>query len=242
VNVDAAQQVRLLELADADAEIARLAHRAAHLPEQQAHEQLAADRRSAADRVAVLDLALEGVEAEVSRLEDEVDSVRRREDRDRALLDSGSVPAKQQSELQHELETLQRRQTSLEDTLLEVMERREQLVADRAAEQTAAEALGAELAAAAAARDGALAEIEQARAGALARREALAGELDSELMELYERQRAATGVGAGRLQAGRCGACRLELDRGELSRISAAPAEELLRCPECRAILVRPAA
>ena len=49
------------------------------------------------------------------------------EDRDRSLLDAGAINAKQLSELQHELETLQRRQSSLEDSLLEVMERREEL-------------------------------------------------------------------------------------------------------------------
>ena len=47
----------------------------------------------------------------------------------------GGDDAKQLSELQHELETLQRRQSSLEDSLLEVMERREQLQAQQDREQ-----------------------------------------------------------------------------------------------------------
>jgi predicted nucleic acid-binding Zn-ribbon protein len=63
--------------------------------------------------------------------------------------------------------------------------------------------------------------------------------LDSELAELYERQRSSAGVGAGLLQGKRCGACRIELDRGELARISAAADDDVLRCPECRAILLR---
>ncbi|MGB3284608.1 C4-type zinc ribbon domain-containing protein, partial [Mycolicibacter algericus] len=56
---------------------------------------------------------------------------------------------------------------------------------------------------------------------------------------LYERQRASGGVGAGPLRGGQCGACRIEIDRGELARISAAPPEEVLRCPECSAVLLR---
>ncbi len=56
-------------------------------------------------------------------------AVRQREDRDRKLLDGGAINAKQLADLQHELETLERRQASLEDSLLEVMERREELQA-----------------------------------------------------------------------------------------------------------------
>lgn len=239
MKVDAAQQRSLLELAGVDAELARLAHRAAHLPEQQAYDQVAADQRAAVDRVAVLTLALEDVDVEVARLEGEVDAVRRREDRDRGLLEAGSVGAKQLEELQHELLTLQRRQASLEDTLLEVMERREQLAADRAGEQDGALRLEADLESARTVRDQAMADIEGSRVERQARREELAAGLDAALLDLYDRQRAAGGIGAGALQAGRCGACRIELDRGELARIAAAEDDDLLRCPECRALLVR---
>ncbi len=58
-------------------------------------------------------------------------------------------------------------------------------------------------------------------------------------MALYERQRARGGVGAGVLQGRRCGACRIEIDKGELARIAAAADDEVLRCPECSAILLR---
>ena len=63
--------------------------------------------------------------------------------------------------------------------------------------------------------------------------------LDPELVKLYERQRARSGVGAARLLGRRCGACRIEIDQGEMARISAAAEDEVLRCPECGAILLR---
>ena len=63
--------------------------------------------------------------------------------------------------------------------------------------------------------------------------------MDSALVALYERQRATAGVGAGVLQGRRCGACRIEIDRGELARIAAAADDDVLRCPECGAILLR---
>lgn len=240
MKAEAAQQRSLLELAEADAELGRLHHRATHLPEQQRYDDAVSAQRDAADLLAVLGIAADDLDAQVSRLEAEVDGVRNREDRDRRLLDAGSVNAKQLEELQHELGTLARRQSSLEDTLLEVMERREQLAAEQSEANAAVQAADAEVSAALAARDEATAGIEQARAERTAQRAQLASAVDAELLGLYEQQRASSGIGAGLLQGGRCGACRIELDRGEIGRITAAPADEVLRCPECRAILVRP--
>lgn len=233
-----AQQRSLLEVAELDAELSRIAHRASHLPERQDYERMQAEQTAATDRLAALQIALEDLDAQISRYETEIDAVRQREERDRSLLQS-VADARQLSELQHELETLRRRQSSLEDSLLEVMERREELQAQQAAEASAVEALQADLARAQQALDGTLAEIDQARRHHLSRREELTAALDPELVALYERQRAGGGPGAGPLQGRRCGACRIEIDRGELSRISAAADDDVLRCPECGAILLR---
>jgi uncharacterized protein len=155
------------------------------------------------------------------------------------LLRSGATDAKQLSDLQHELDTLVRRQTSLEDSLLEVMERREELEAQLAVEVGAIEALEADLASAQQEMDSELAEIERSRDLHSSQREELCATLDPALSALYERQRAGGGPGAGPLQGHRCGACRIEIGRGELARISAAAEDEVIRCPECGAILLR---
>jgi predicted nucleic acid-binding Zn-ribbon protein len=239
MKAEVAQQIALLELAELDAEVSRLDHRTAHLPEQQHCDALQAKQRSSADRLSAVGMALEDVDAQIVRLESEIDGVRKREDRDRGLLDSGSVNPKQLGELQHELGTLERRQASLEDSLLEVMERREQLAAQHQDEQRVAEELGRELRAAEEVRDEVSAQIQTTRTGRAERRTELVADLDPELLKLYERQRASAGVGAGRLTGGRCGACRIELDRGELARITVAPDDEVWRCSECGAILLR---
>jgi predicted nucleic acid-binding Zn-ribbon protein len=240
MKAEVAQQRSLLSLAELDGELNRLAHRAAHLPEQQRYQELEAKQQTVADRLAAVRIAVEDLDAQIAKLESEVDTVRQREDRDRGLLTSGAVgDPKQLEELQHELGTLERRQANLEDSLLEVMERREQLGAEQAGEQSALDAVLADLAAAGQQRDAALAEVEQSRTDTAARRAEVAAGLDGELLKLYERQRAASGIGAGRLLGGRCGACRIELDRGELARITAAADDEVLRCEECGAILLR---
>ncbi len=41
------------------------------------------------------------------------------------------------------------------------------------------------------------------------------------------------------LQGGRCQGCKVALSIAEMNRIKAAPHDEVLRCEECRRILVR---
>ncbi|MGO9511567.1 MAG: zinc ribbon domain-containing protein [Mycobacterium sp.] len=239
MKAEVAQQRSLLEVSKLDADLSRLAHRTAHLPQREAYERVQLEHNAANDRLAAVRITLEDLDTQVSRFESEIDAVRQREDRDRGLLSSGATDAKQLSDLQHELETLQRRQTSLEDSLLEVMEQREEVQAQQAAELKAIEGLQAELATARQDLDAALAEIGRAREEHSARRDALAVTLNADLSALYERQRAKGGPGAGSLQGHRCGACRVEIGRGDLAHITAAAEDEVLRCPECDAILLR---
>ena len=238
MKAEVAQQRSLLEVAELDAELAKMAHRAGHLPERAESARIQTEQVAANDRLGALQIALEDLNTQVSRFESEIDGVRQREDRDRSLLQS-VADSKQLSELQHELETLQRRQSSLEDSLLEVMEHREQLQTQQAAELTVIEGLQSDLAATQQAIDTTLADIEHHRRMHATRRDELTAALTPELLALYERQRANGGPGAALMQGGRCGACRIDLDRGELSRISAAAEDEVLRCPECSAIMLR---
>ncbi len=238
MKAEVAQQRSLLEVAELDAELAKMDHRASHLPERGESARIQTEQVAANDRLGALQIALEDLNTQVSRFESEIDGVRQREDRDRSLLQS-VADSKQLSELQHELETLQRRQSSLEDSLLEVMEHREQLQTEAAAEIAVIEGLQSDLAAAQQAIDTTVADIEHHRRVHTTRRDELTADLAPELLALYERQRVSGGPGAALMQGGRCGACRIDLDRGELSRISAAAEDEVLRCPECSAIMLR---
>ena len=239
MKAEIVQQRSLLELAELDAGLSRIEHRAKNLPAQQQLEEAQSAHGEANDRLAAVQIALEDLDGQVAKFESEIDAVRQREDRDRSLLAAGTVDAKQLTELQHELETLERRQSSLEDSQLEVMERREELQSQQAGELAEIDELQTKLAEAQRTCDEARNEINQLRHQSLSRRDELVSELDADLVALYERQRARGGAGAGLLQGRRCGACRIEIDRGELARISAAADDEVLRCPECGAILLR---
>ncbi|MGV0717230.1 C4-type zinc ribbon domain-containing protein [Mycolicibacterium sp. XJ662] len=239
MKAEVAQQRSLLELAELDAGLNRIEHRAKNLAEQQRLEEVQTTLQDANDTLAALQLAIDDLDEQIAKFETEIDGVRQREDRDRRLLADGSVDAKQLTELQHELQTLERRQTSLEDSLLEVMERREELQRDQAEALARIDELQGQRSEAQKACDEAQTEIDQQRHQSLSRRDELLAHLDPDLAALYERQRERSGAGAGPLQGRRCGACRIEIDKGELARISAAAEDDVLRCPECGAILLR---
>ena len=88
--------------------------------------------------------------------------MRQRATRDQKLLDSGGVPPKEMTNLQHELRVAARRQCDLEDQELELMERREAAGAALAAAQSGHEKATADRERAVQQRDDALADIADA--------------------------------------------------------------------------------
>ena len=69
----------------------------------------------------------------------------------------------------------------------------------------------------------------------------LAADLPADLVALYDKIRTETGLGAALVRSGRCGGCRIELYGADLARVKSAPPDEVVRCEECRRILVRTA-
>ncbi|MCP2259704.1 hypothetical protein LX15_003410 [Streptoalloteichus tenebrarius] len=234
-----AAQRRLLDLAKVDAELNRVAHRRRTMPELAEIAELERDVRARRDAVVAVETTHGDLDRDARRLETEIEQLRAREERDRKLIDGGSVGAKQVVDLQHELESLARRRGVLEDELLEVMERREAVereVAHRREELAAAEE---KLGEAQGRRDEAVADLDVIETRRAAERKGLVAELPEDLVALYERIRAQKGTGAGLLRSRRCGACQLELDRTVLGEVRTAAADEVVRCSECGAILVR---
>ena len=235
-------QLRLLELADLDAELARLDHRRRGLPE--VAELAALDIRAVElkDALVATETELGDLSREQTRAERDVDQVRTRIERDRARLDAGQVSAARElASLQSEIENLHRRQGDLEEIVLELMERRETLESQRDELTTGRDSIGGEMAEVAARRDAAFAEIDEQAAKASDQRGGVAAEVPADLLALYEQIRDSRGVGAAMLRAGRCEGCHLSLNRVDLNQIKASAPDEVVRCEECRRILVRTA-
>ncbi|WP_280419243.1 zinc ribbon domain-containing protein [Nocardia carnea] len=239
MNVEPSIQAKLLRLAEVDTELTRIAHRRKVLPEQQEVDRFEAERNAQKDAAVAVEIVLDDLDRDIRKLEGEVDAVRKREERDRGVLEAGSVGAKQLSELQHELGSLERRRSVLEDELLEVMERREASAADHEHAGARLDKAESELVAARERRDTAVADLDAAQQRCETDRANLVGDFPEELLSIYDRQRTDRGTGAALLQARRCGACRIEIDRGEIARIAKTAPDVVVRCPECGAVLVR---
>jgi uncharacterized protein len=234
-------QLRLLELADIDAELGRIEHRRRGLPEHAELARLEARDDELRDSIASLTAQNSDLKREQAKAEGDVDQVRARIDRDRQRLDSGMVNSPRELEsLQSEVQSLHRRQSDLEEVVLDVMERRES--AQVTLEQAAAEReqLGTELIRVTAARDAALAELAEQSVKAGDRRIEVTAAITPDLLELYDKLRAQHGgVGAAALRRRSCQGCNLTLNTVDLNAIRVAPDDEVLRCEECRRILVR---
>ena len=122
--------------------------------------------------------------------------------------------------MQHELESLERRISSLEDDELEVMEKLEEAQAELAKLEGMVAETDERLAALAAARDEKLAAIDEQLPSVQAERGPAVEGLPDDLLALYDRLREQKGgVGAAALRARQCGGCRLSIDAVELGRI-----------------------
>lgn len=233
-------QLRLLDLQELDTALDRLAHRRRTLPELAEIDRLDARLAELRDLIVGAETELSDAEREQRKVENDVDVVVTRMTRDQQRLDTGAVSsAKELENLQHELGSLAKRQSDLEDLVLEHMERTGAIDArlvELRAEQAGA---SADLAAATERRDVAFAEIDSNHEARSGERSGVAAEIPEDLLALYEKVRASSGTGAAALHRGQCQGCHLTLPPTDLSRFRAAPEDEVLRCEECRRILVR---
>jgi predicted nucleic acid-binding Zn-ribbon protein len=242
VQADHFDQQKLLALAAEDVALAQLAHRQRTLPELAAVEAAVEAQRSLADDVVRSETEVRDLDREQKRLESDVDTVRQRATRDQSRIDSGGATPKEITGLQHELESLNRRASDLEDQVLELMERRETADAALGTAQGGLAGAQADQERAEQQRDAALAEIAEATTQHRATREEIAGSVPQPLLALYDRIAKQTGsTGAAHLHAGRCEGCRIEFYGTELATYRNADPHTVLRCENCGRILVRTA-
>lgn len=241
LKADPFSQLKLLDLQALDSRLDLLRHQRGTLPE---HEDLAAvtmtkqdlDNQARDARIVVDDLTVEQ-----AKVDADVEAVRTRRDRDKNRMDQGLVGnPKDLERMQHEMTSLERRISSLEDDELEVMERLEE--AQKSLDGLTAQLDDAEerTARLEETRDARFVEIDAELSRLEAERGPIAEGVPDDLMALYSRLRAAKGgVGAAEIRARQCTGCMLGLDNAELGVIRAAPSDEVVRCEECQRILVR---
>ena len=242
MKADHFEQQKLLALADEDVALTQLAHRQRTLPEVAAGEAAAESERTVAEAEVRAETEVRDLDREQKRLEADVDTVRQRATRDQGRIDSGAATPKEITSLQSELQSLARRQSDLEDQVLELMERRETADAALADARTGRTSAAADRERAEQLRDDALADIADSTSRHQAKRAEVAGGISAPLLSLYDRIRTQTGTtGAAMLRARACQGCRIELNGRELAAVRNADPHEVVRCENCGRILVRTA-
>ena len=234
-------QLRLLDLQQLDSTLDRLAHRRRTLPELAQISELEGRIAQLADDAILIETEDSDLGREQSKLEGDIDVVRTRQQKDQQRLDTGQVSSPRELEnLQSEIESLKRRQTELEDEELEIMERREAVQRRLAEVKDERSSLTLQLTEAVQRRDAAFAEIDAENEKTTQQRSETVATLQADLVELYEKLRvSSSGVGAAALHRGRCEGCHLQLNTTDLNRLREAPEDDVVRCEECRRILVR---
>jgi hypothetical protein len=243
VKATPADQLRLLDVQALDSTIARLAHRRTTLPEIEQIATLQARENEVADDIVRAETEDSDLGREQAKVDADVEIVRGRMDRDQKRLDDGQVSSPKELEnLQSEIESLHRRQAELEDAELEVMEQREAIEGRIKALREEEQQLTTTLAEATEKRDAAWSEIDAETEKSTVQRGELAATLPEDLLALYEKLRASSGgIGAAPLQRGRCEGCHIQLNTTDINAIKDAPDDDVVRCEECRRILIRTA-
>jgi predicted nucleic acid-binding Zn-ribbon protein len=243
LKADPASQLRLLELQATDSALDRIAHRLRTLPEIARLAELTTILAGIEGRIAVAEAEVSDLQRAQARIDADVEQVRARMGRDQQRMDTGAVSSpKELEQLQHEIESLRRRQSSLEDDELEIMaqvEAKEVVVAAlRREQQESSEAFTSATASKADAEERAAIEAADLRG----QRADHVAALPADLLKLYDKLRAdGLSVAAAKLHRRTCQGCHMELPSTDLGAMAAAPEDEVLRCESCRAVLVRTA-
>ena len=234
------QQGLILELQLLDNEIMQSNTKLKSLPEIEQLLHIEKRVTAADDELSVVRSESDQIALELRRGEVDVETVTDRIKKDEARLSSGNATPKELEQLQHEVETLKKRQESLEEIELEIMIRNDAVIArtntlstDLASLQTLKNEISGRL-------QSATDEINKVIADKNTARSLVAGKIEKALLDLYEKIRGnGGGVGAAALVGNKCNGCNLAINAVEMDRIKSLAKDELLRCEECRRILVR---
>lgn len=234
--------MKLLDVCELDSRALQLRHRRAHLPQAAVVAELQASKKTTDDAVRDARVIRDDLERVQKKADADVEAVKTRRRRDQERMDSGAISsAKDLERMQHELATLDRRISVLEDEELEVMEQLEEAQASVTRLEAELAEITEKLAVAVDSVDVETSKIDGELAGVAEERTPALEGIPDDLLALYSRLSEKMGVGAAELRARRCGGCNLQLDPAEISRIRGLAADEVVRCEECSRILVRTA-
>ncbi|WP_422685801.1 zinc ribbon domain-containing protein [Candidatus Planktophila dulcis] len=240
MKVSESDQRSILDIQKFDHQMSTLKNKAANLPELAEIASTTIKSNNVRDLRIAGETELSDVKRELARAEGDVEQIVTRIERDEKRLASGTGTPKELEQTQHELGTLGARRSELEEVELEIMMRVDG-IKDRIATLSQEEnELGMVLVDLNIRKENALAAIHTELEGIETDRKATTQSVNAEFLALYEKIRAGSnGIGAAALAGNQCKGCNLTLNTIELQRIAGLAQDEVVRCEECRCILVR---
>jgi predicted nucleic acid-binding Zn-ribbon protein len=240
VKASASDQRSILDIQQFDFQTATLKNKAATLPELAEISNTTIKHNNVRDLRIAAETEFSDVKRELARAEGDVEQIVTRIERDEKRLSSGTGSAKELEQTQHELGTLGARRAELEEVELEIMMRVDG-IKERIAALTQEESdLTAVINDLSIRKENALAAVNAELETISADRAATTQSVQADFLALYEKIREGNnGIGAAILAGNQCKGCNLTLNTIELQRISALAEDEVVRCEECRCILVR---
>jgi len=232
---------RLLLVQEQDRGLDALTHQLATLPQRD--ELVAIDQHRSELEAVQTEIAgrRHELERDQRRLEDEVALIEDRIKTEDGKLYGGEVSGvKELQALQDEIAGLKARQTRVEDQVIGVMESAEPVDEELAQAARQGQELDAQQSAATAGLAEAEVTIDAEAAQLQELRNDTAAGINQDLLGAYQAIRSQPGrIGVAKLVGSTCHGCHLELAAMEVDRLRKLPADSLVHCEECGAILVR---
>ena len=233
-------QERLLALAQLDSDLIQIKHKMDTLPIARQFDEVSKELSAKRDLLVAAQTERDDIKHELTRSEVDVEQVVSRIERDEKRLSSGQGSPKELEQLQHELGSLAKRRAELEEVELEIMVRIEGVDSRIKELDQECSSLESQLSELKIKKDQELTTLEESIKQTRESRADLAGKIDGELLALYEKIRSSgDGVGAAKLVGNQCTGCHLTMNAAELTRVKSLADDEVVRCEECRRILIR---
>lgn len=237
MKLDPTQQAVLLELANTERSLDVVGDKAFVTSEQKEYDRLVKEQQRMFNASASAQMAVDDMEAEILRIQEDERKLRLRERDDKAQLTAETDPERRR-ELEHDRYAAKSRIADLMSELAECHNQIHALRNNRDVHGAKNDEIARQL-------EVAKRAAEAANASAAAVKDPqthiaeLRAQLPADVVAEYDAQKNDSDVGAADFNGRTCGGCYIVLSGMDQQRVNRAPADELPQCPECGTYLVR---
>jgi predicted nucleic acid-binding Zn-ribbon protein len=229
----------LLDLKSIDQSISKLDYQKKNHPQLIKITELTTRVPSIEASIVENDSQITETKKEVSKAEIDVENISKRLQKDKERLSSSQTSAKDLTQIQHEIGTLDSKQKELEEVQIEFLEKLEDLEHKKRGLQQILNQIKSEISELNTSIKADFEKVNKEIATFATERQTVLGKIENELIELYEKIRFEHGIGAEIFSHGTCKSCQIQISPSEINNISSTDLEEIVRCENCRCILVR---